>query len=36
VDRWRHYAAEVGVHVDRHATRADIIQAVSAAGFPVE
>lgn len=36
VDRWRHYAAELKVHVDRHASRTDIIQAVSAAGFPVE
>lgn len=36
VDRWRHYAAELKVHVDRHASRADIIQAVSTAGFPVE
>lgn len=36
VDRWRHYAAELEVHVDRHASRADIIAAVSAAGFPVE
>lgn len=36
VDRWRHYAAELEVHVDRHASRADIIAAVAGAGFPVE
>lgn len=36
VDRWRHYAAELEVHVDRHASRADIIAAIAEAGFPTE